>query len=138
MFSVGFCQQLAVMSTPACQMHKSELFCSCQNFKEFLAWNWRKIQSLSDCNWTRTHKNLVVKGTLCSYLNAKEFLVQNSHRIRSSNDCNWTWTQNHLVFKWTWNHLANFAKWLSCVVSTYLFGVFDFMFLSSIKTWKTL
>ena len=45
-------------------------------------------------------------------------------------DCNWTWTQNHLVFKGTLNHLAKLAKWLSCVMSTYLYGAFDCMFLS--------
>ena len=28
------------------------------------------------------------------------------------------------------NHLAKLAKWLSCVVSTYLYGTFDSMFLS--------
>ena len=37
-------------------------------------------------------------------------------------DCNWTRTQNHLVLKWTLNHLAKLAKWLSCVLSTYLYG----------------
>ena len=44
--------------------------------------------------------------------------------------CNWTWTHNHLVHKRTLNHLAKLAKWLSCVVSTYLYGAFDCMFLS--------
>ena len=45
-------------------------------------------------------------------------------------DCNWTRTHNHLVHKRTLNHLAKLAKWLSCVVSTYLYGAFDCMFLS--------
>ena len=67
--------------------------CSCLNVKELLAWNWREIWSLSDCNRTRTH--------------------------------------NHLVCKWTLNHLAKAAKWLSCVVSTCLYDAFDCMFLSS-------
>ena len=45
-----------------------------------------------------------------------KYLVQrNSNGIR---------TQNHLVCKWTLNHLAKLAKWLSCVVSTYLYGAF--------------
>ena len=34
-------------------------------------------------------------------------------------------THNHLVRKRTLNHLAELAKWLSCVVSTYLHGAFD-------------
>ena len=45
-------------------------------------------------------------------------------------DCNWTRTHNHLVHKRTINDLAKLAKWLSCVVSTYLYGAFDYMFLS--------
>ena len=36
-------------------------------------------------------------------------------------DCNRTQTHNHLVYKLTLNHLAKLAKWLSCVVSTYLY-----------------
>ena len=44
--------------------------------------------------------------------------------------CNWTRTHNHLVHKRTLNHLAKLAKRLSCVVSTYLYGAFDCMFLS--------
>ena len=45
-------------------------------------------------------------------------------------DCNWTWTHNHLVHKRTLDHLVKLAKWLSCVVSTYLYGASDCMFLS--------
>ena len=40
-------------------------------------------------------------------------------------DCNWIRTHNHLVHKRTLNHLAKLAKWLSCVVSTYLYGAFE-------------
>ena len=43
----------------------------------------------------------------------------------------WTRTQNHLVRKRILNHLAKLAKWLSCVMNTYLYGTFDCMFLSS-------
>ena len=35
----------------------------------------------------------------------------------------------NLVRKRTLNHLAKPAKWFSCVVSTYLYGAFDCMFL---------
>ena len=45
-------------------------------------------------------------------------------------DCNWTRTQNHLVCKRTLNHLAKLTKWLSCVLSTYLYGAFDCISLS--------
>ena len=58
---------------------------------------------------------------------------KNSHTSKFSqftiSDCNWTRTQNHLVIKRTLNHLAKLAKWLSCVLSTYLYGAFDCMFL---------
>ena len=47
-------------------------------------------------------------------------------------DCNLTRTHNHLVRKRKPNHLAKLAffKWLSCVVSTYLYVAFDSMILS--------
>ena len=38
-------------------------------------------------------------------------------------------TRNLLVCKRKLNRLAKLVKWLSCVVSTYLFGAFDCMFL---------
>ena len=45
-----------------------------------------------------------------------------------------TWHQRDLnpqpVRKRTLNHLAKFAKWMSCVVSTDLYGAFDCMLLS--------
>ena len=44
--------------------------------------------------------------------------------------CNWTRTHNHLVHKRTLNPLAKLAKWLGCVVSTYLHGAFECMPLS--------
>ena len=53
-------------------------------------------------------------------------------------DCSWTWTHNHLVHKRTINHLAKLAKCLRSVVSTYLYGAFDCMFLSchvSVSKW---
>ena len=50
------------------------------------------------------------------------------HKIWSLSDCNKTETHNHLLRKRTLNHLAKLAKWLSCVVSTYLYGTFDSIF----------
>ena len=43
-------------------------------------------------------------------------------------DSNEIRTQNSLVRKQTLNHLAKLVKWLSCVVSTYLYGAFDGMY----------
>ena len=39
-------------------------------------------------------------------------------------DGNWTQIQNHLVCKRTLENFAKLGKWLSCVLSTYLFGTF--------------
>ena len=64
------------------------------------------------------------ESTLCSGLNVKEHLAWNRHDIWSLSDSNGIWTHNHLVHKWKLNHSAKFAKWLSCVVSTYLDGAF--------------
>ena len=51
--------------------------------------------------------------------------------IWSLSDSNWTRTKSHLVRKRTLNHLAKLTRWLSYVLSTYLYGAFDCMFLSS-------
>ena len=45
-------------------------------------------------------------------------------------DSNEIQTHNHLVCTWTLKHLAKLAKWLSCVLSTYLYSGFDCMLLS--------
>ena len=59
------------------------------------------------------------------YFHQPVFLSQHHHW-----DCSGTRTHNHLVYKWTLNHMAKLAKWLSCVVSTYLYSAFDCVFLS--------
>ena len=68
------------------------------------------------------------ESTLYSCLNVKELLAQNTHNIWSLSDCNRIGTHNHLAHKQTFNHLAKLVKWLSSVVSTYLFGAFDLNF----------
>ena len=45
-------------------------------------------------------------------------------------DSNGILTHNYLVRKRTLNHLAKLAKWLNCVLSTYLYGAFDCALLS--------
>ena len=70
------------------------------------------------------------ESTLYISLNVKELLARSRRKIWSLSDCNWTRTQDHLVCKWTLNHLAKLAKWLSCVLSTYLYCALDCMFLS--------
>ena len=70
------------------------------------------------------------ESTLYSCLNVKELLAPGSREIWSLSECNWTRTYNYLFRKWTLNHLAKLAKWLSCVLSTYLYGEFNCIFLS--------
>ena len=70
------------------------------------------------------------ESTIYSCLNVKELLSWSRHEIWKLSECNWTQTQNHLVLTRTLNHLVKLAKWLSCVLSTYLHSAFDCMFLS--------
>ena len=70
------------------------------------------------------------ESTLDSCLNVKKLFARSRREIWRLSDCNWTRTQNHLVLKRTLNHLAELAKWLSCVLITYLYGAFDCKFLS--------
>ena len=140
---------------------------SCLNVKELLARSRRHIWTLSDCNETRTQNHLVRKrtlnhlaqlakwlscavstslygafdgafeSTLYSCLNVKELLAGGRRHIWRLSDCNGTRTHNHLLRQRTLNHLAKLAKWLSRVVSTYLYDAFDWMFLSShVRIWE--
>ena len=70
------------------------------------------------------------ESRLYSCLNVKKLFARSRRKIWSLSNCNWTPTHKHLVRKRTLNHLAKLAKWLSCVVSTYLYSAFDCMFLS--------
>ena len=77
------------------------------------------------------------ESTLYSCLNVKELLARSRRHIWRLSDCNGTQTNNHLVRKRILNHLAKLAKWLSSVVSTYLYGAFDCMFLSChVRIWE--
>ena len=88
-----------------------------------------KSKFLSVCSYHDTYA-FQSESRLYSCLNVKELLDRNRCEIWILRDCNWTRTQNHLVRKRTLNHLAKLTKWLSCVLSTYLYGAFDSMFLS--------
>ena len=83
--------------------------------------------TVSFCHVTNLFQS---ESTLYSCLNLKELFAQNRREIWGLSYCNWTRTHNHLVRKRTLNRLAKLAKWLSCVVSIYLYGAFDCMFLS--------
>ena len=85
--------------------------------------------SLSVCYYQVTYA-FQSASTLYSFLNVKELLVRNRRDIWSLRNSSRIQTHNHLVCKRTPNHLAKLAKWSSCVVSTYLYGAFDCIFLS--------
>ena len=65
--------------------HSESTVYICLNFKELLARSRRKIWSLSDCNWTRTHNHLVHKRTLNHLVKLVKWL---SCVVRTSYDKN--------------------------------------------------
>ena len=62
-------------------------------------------------------------------LNVKEILTWNRREIWSLSDGNETRTQNHLVRKQILNYLAKTNKWLSWILSTFLYVAFNCRFL---------
>ena len=85
------------------------------------------LVNLFSCHVTYAFQS---ESTLYSCLNVKELLAQNRREIWSLSDCKWTRTHNQLVHKRRLNYLTKLAKWLSCVMNTYLRGAFDCMFFS--------
>ena len=81
---------------------------------------WLYVVVMSSTNFRVNLHSLVC-------LNVKELLAQSRYHIWSLSDSNRIRSHNHLVHKQALNHLAKLVKWLSCVVSTYLYGVFDCM-----------
>ena len=83
--------------------------------------------TLCSCHVTYAFQS---ETTLYICLKVKELLARNRRNSWSLSDCNGTRTHNHLVRKRTLRTLAKLTKWLSWVVSTYLYDAFDSMFLS--------
>ena len=65
--------------------------------------------------------------TLYSCLNVKVLLARSMSEIWSLSDCNSTRTHNNLVGKRKLKDLAKLTKWLSYVLSTYLYSAFAFV-----------
>ena len=126
------------------------------NVKELLAWRKLHVWNLSDRNEIPTDNHLVRKPRLkylfvwCIWLyliimsragfrvnwhfmvclSVKDLLDWSRRHIWKLSDCNEILTKNCLVRRRTLYHLAKPAKWLKCVVSSYLYGAFDCMLLS--------
>ena len=62
--------------------------------------------------------------------NNNQLLALSRRYIWSLRNCTGTGTRNHLLCKRKLNHFTKLSKWLSWVASTYLYGVFDYIFLS--------
>ena len=102
-----------------------------------MLWALMCMVHLTACSYHVTYA-FQSESTLYGCLNSKELLAWSRPKIWSLKDFDRTQTHNHLVCKGTLIHLTKLAKWLSCVVSTYLYGVFDYMFLwchANISEW---
>ena len=88
------------------------------------------------CSYHVTYE-IESESTLYSCVNAKELLARRRPHIWRLSYCNGALPHNHLLRQRILNHLAKLAKWLSSVVSTYLYGAFDCMFLSChVRVWE--
>ena len=100
-----------------------------QNKQFFKGCSWFNINNLTVCYY---HVTYMFQSQFTPYncLNVKELLARNKRDIWILSDSNGIRTHNHLICKRTLNHLTKLAKWLSCVVTTFLYGTFDSMLLS--------
>ena len=101
LFNANFCSKLHVRNRSSRKFLNLELFCNyfalsaCYHHVTCEFHNESTLYSLSECQETRCSNQV-------PYL---EFIDSNTIR-----------THNHLVHKWTINHLAELATWLSVVV----------------------
>ena len=63
-----------------------------------------------------------IESRLSCCLNVKELVTQSRRQIWILSGCNWARTHKHLVGIPKLNHLAKLSKWLSWVLSTYLYS----------------
>ena len=81
--------------------------------------NEKKSENLIVCYYHVTYA-FQSESTFYSCLNVEELLARNRCDIWSLSNSNGIWTHNHLVQKRALKNLEKLAKWLSCVMSTYL------------------
>ena len=92
-----------------------------------LCCEYLSVRSIWSCLVVMSHTSFRVNLYSIVRLNIKELLAWSRCYIWRISDSNGIWTHNHLVHKWTLNHKAKLAKWLSCAVSTYLHNASDCM-----------
>ena len=71
-------------------------------FQETLCLKQFKIGSVSDCNWTQTHNQLVHKQTLNGLAKLATWLVLNDHLISSQLASMAKWLSVRLWINWFW------------------------------------
>ena len=71
-------------------------------FQETLCLKQFKIGSVSDCNWTQTHNQLVHKPTLNDLAKLATWLVLNDHLISSQLASMAKWLSVRLWINWLW------------------------------------
>ena len=71
-------------------------------FQETLCLKQFKIGSVSDCNWTQTHNQLVHKQTLNGLAKLATSLVLNDHLISSQLASMAKWLSVRLWINWLW------------------------------------
>ena len=137
---------------PACSCHVTYAFqsestlYSCLNYKQLFArsrceiWSFSQMIELCSeylsvqCIWlyvlVMSHTRFrVYPHSVVAWMSSNS-LLEAGVKSEVLSDCKWTRTLKHLVHKQILNHLAKLVKWWSCVLSTYLYGAFDCMFLS--------
>ena len=84
--------------------------------------SYRTVSPIFIPSWKVLHQNYIICQWVL-HLPMRHYLLM--------------WYQNFAIVKgqfinvlWIRNHLAKLVKWLSCVVSTYLYGAFDCILLS--------
>ena len=95
-------------------MFIASLYCTCKNYVVLLQLNYQSFLLHLRFFWS----------AFCFLL--LKFWICNKNKTLLLGDCNWTRTNNHLVHKRTLNHLAKLAKWLSCVLSTFM--VYEYIY----------
>ena len=94
------------------------------NFQRAVLWPFICTTHLTVCSYHLRY-TLQTESSFIICLKFKKLLALSKRNILRLRNYNVSQTHNHLVLKRTLNHLA------SCVVSTYLYGALDCMFLSS-------